>query len=306
MNAEGTANPMQSRRQTNWDWRAAGNFICGGSGSGLLVVSAMSAGQSAVYRLFGCAGLALIALGLFCVWLEIGRPWRAMNVFLHAKTSWMTREALVAVPLFVSGALAVASGATMWIWLTALLALVFLYCQARILQAAKGIPAWRAPLCVPLLMATGLTEGAGLAMLLRSLLNGIDGIGQASSDAVALPAILLALLLLRALLWRAYRKQLLIAKAPRQAIAALGKIEFSLMLIGHWLAAGLLLLVLLSPAPTPNIAWLGALAGLLAAAGGWQLKYTVIVRAGFNQGYALPRLPVRGSAATNGRMNAKL
>lgn len=302
MNAENTGNPLQPRRQTNWDWRAAGNFIGGGSGSGLLVFSAMSVGQSPVYRLLGCAGLALIALGLFCVWLEIGRPWRAMNVFLHARTSWMTREALVAPPLFVSGALAVGSGATVWIWLTALLALVFLYCQARILHAAKGIPAWRAQLTVPLLIATGLTEGAGLVILMQSLLNGMDGIGQGSSGAVTL----IALLLLRAALWRAYRTQLLVSKTPRQAIAALNKIQFLLMLIGHWLAAGLLLLLVL--VPTSNIAWLGAVAGLLAAAGGWLLKYTLIVRAGFNQGYALPRLPVRGAGAgvAGSRMGAKL
>ena len=51
------------------------------------------------------------------------------------------------------------------VWLAAALALVFVYCQARILQAAKGIPAWREPLLVPLIVITGVTEGAGLFLL---------------------------------------------------------------------------------------------------------------------------------------------
>ena len=38
-----------------------------------------------------------------------------------------------------------------------------------------------------------------------------------------------------------------------------------------------------------------AVAGLLAVLTGWALKFTIVVRAAFNQGFALPRLPDRGS-----------
>ena len=31
---------IEPRHQINWDWRAAGNFICGGSGSGLVILAA--------------------------------------------------------------------------------------------------------------------------------------------------------------------------------------------------------------------------------------------------------------------------
>ncbi len=41
-------------QQTNWDWRAAGNFICGGAGGGLVVFTALSARR-------GCAALLLLA-----------------------------------------------------------------------------------------------------------------------------------------------------------------------------------------------------------------------------------------------------
>jgi phenylacetyl-CoA:acceptor oxidoreductase subunit 2 len=40
---------------------------------------------------------------------------------------------------------------------------------------------------------------------------------------------------------------------------------------------------------------LAAIAGLAAAISGAWVKATLIVRAGFNQGFALPHLPVRGA-----------
>ena len=75
----------------------------------------------------------------------------------------------VAPPLLFSGLIALLSGSVVVLWLGALLAMLFLYCQARILNAAKGIPAWRQKLVVPLMIVTGLTEGAGLLALLAAL-----------------------------------------------------------------------------------------------------------------------------------------
>ena len=45
-----------------------------------------------------------------------------------------------------------------------MLAVGFLFCQAMILQAAKGIPAWRANWVVPLILTTGFAEGCGLLL----------------------------------------------------------------------------------------------------------------------------------------------
>ena len=38
-----------------------------------------------------------------------------------------------------------------------------------------------------------------------------------------------------------------------------------------------------------------ALAGIAALLTGWRLKYVLVTRAALNQGFALPRLPVRGA-----------
>src|SRR4051812_7000373 len=93
-------NPWQ---QAHWDCRAAGNFICGGAGSGLLVFSVLSGVRGLTGQLLMLAGLALVGLGLFSVWLEIGRPLRAANVFFNLRLSWMSREALASVFVFGFG-----------------------------------------------------------------------------------------------------------------------------------------------------------------------------------------------------------
>lgn len=276
-------NQTKPRPQANWDWRAAGNFICGGAGTGLLFFAAIAADSAMANRVLTLIALIFVAMGLFCVWLEIGRPWRAMNVFLHAQTSWMTREALVAPPLFLTGLAVVWAGSTVWIWVAAVLALLFLYCQARIIQAAKGIPAWRASRTVPLMIFTGLAEGLGLLCFVSTLAGW--------SSQVWMPATLVALLVLRALTWRSYLQELTSRATPAKTIAALKEAHTAAAGAVYWVS-GLLALVSMAGFGLA----LGA-AGLLALIGGWIMKYTLVVRASFNQGYALPRPPVRGGAA---------
>ena len=156
------------RHQPHWDWRAAANFMCGGAGAGLVLFTlfAKPAAAAATPWLLA-AGLGLVGLGLFFVWLEIGRPWRALNVFVNVRRSWMSREAWVAVLLFLLGG-GLLLGMHWRAWPTAVAAAAFLYCQARILGEARAIPAWRDALTPPLLIATGLTEGAGLFWLLAA------------------------------------------------------------------------------------------------------------------------------------------
>jgi phenylacetyl-CoA:acceptor oxidoreductase subunit 2 len=246
---------MMSRLQTSWDARAAANFMLGGAGSGLLVFSTLLPGRIPVL-----VALALIGAGLGAVWLEIGRKRRALHVFFNPFTSWMTRESFAAVLVFAFGVCA------LWLdWakpLAALAALAFLYCQARILRAAKGIPAWRVPEVVPLVVFTGLAEGAGLALLF--------GLG---------PWLFVILVAGRALAGWRYR-----AAARGHAMEGAGK---ALLWAG---TVAPLALAFVAPAA----------AGLLALAAGAWLKLALVTRASSNQGFALPHLPVRG-ARTGGR-----
>lgn len=272
-------NPWQ---QTQWDWRAVGNIAGGGAGGGLIVFATLSgaSGPALTWLLLG--GVALIGLGLGCVWLEIGRPLRALNVFFNARTSWMSREAFVAtllMPVTLAGATLLPALA----WPAAALALGFVYCQSRMLNSARGIPAWREPLTVPLLVATGLTEGAGLFWLFAAWS------GQGTQALWVALGVLLSLRFVLGVLW--YRR-LARSLGPR-ALAALNQ-------AGHIFNAGSLvpLIIVLGVLAMPlTPAWSGALqalAGALAALGGAGFKFMLITRASFNQGFALSHLPVRG------------
>lgn len=260
-------------RQTSWDGRAAANFMAGGAGAGLIVVSAAAGGPRWLFGL----GAVLIALGLLSVWAEIGRPWRAINVFFNRQTSWMTREGLLAPGLLLlAGAAMFALPGTAWV--AAAVALGFVYCQGRILRAARGIPAWREPIIVPLIVATGLAEGAGLWLLLA-----------ARPAAWPIWAGFALALLARQWLWSRWRRR--IAAAP-SALAAVDA--------RRWLVAGTLaplaaaVVALGAPLPSQMVWVLQIVAGALALAAGLWFKYTLVTRAGFNQGFALPHLPVRG------------
>jgi len=267
------------RLQHNWDWRAAANFICGGAGGGLLLWIALAMPRDDGDRELLLAGLALVGLGLICVWFEIGRPWRALNVFRHGASSWMTREAAVACALFACGLVALWSEQPIAIGATAGLGLVFLYSQARILFANKGIPAWRHPRCVPLVIATGLAEGAGLLARAAALRP------QSLLAARLLPP----LAALRALAWRRYVVALKSDGAPAGALEALGNIDRAFVWAGN--ALPVLLAVAAVAIRQPLLA---AAAGAAAAAAGVWLKYTLVCRAAFTQGFELPHVPVRG------------
>lgn len=269
--------------QANWDWRAACNFIGGGAGAGVLLFAAIAAAQGAPFRASGLLGLVLVGAGLSFVWLEIGRPFRALNVFLHPHTSWMTREAMVASFLFGAGFAALLLGSVGVFWVAAALGVVFLYCQGRMLFASKGIPAWRQPAIVALIMITGLTEGAGF---LAALLPWV---------APELPlrwplASLFLMLVARTVVWRSYLNQLAAAGAPAKTLAVYARFDKPFIFIGNALPALLAVTVLLAGGG----AFTSVLAGILAVAGGWALKFTVVARAAYNQGFALPIHPVRG------------
>jgi phenylacetyl-CoA:acceptor oxidoreductase subunit 2 len=271
-------------QQTNWDWRAAGNFICGGAGAGLIVFAALSGAVGPAFTGLVLAGLALVGFGLFCVWLEIGRPLRALHVFFNPRTSWMTREAFTATLLFPVG-LAAAAAVPGCAWVAAVLALAFVYCQGRMLQGAKGIPAWREPLISPLIVMTGLAEGAGLFFLTAPL---------HATDTKVLLAIFGALALVRMLVWFAYRRRLAAAAVPG-AMAALDRAGRMLQVAGTLVPLALIAAIMAGATSAAQTPLLAAIAGLAAAAAGAYTKYTIVTRAGFNQGFALTHLPVRGA-----------
>ncbi len=284
------SNPLVGALQTFWDWRAAMNWCFGGLAGGTIFAAWVASwvGLIEPARLPGLylLGAGLMSIGLVCVFLKIGRQVRFWRAFARPNTSWMSRELYVVVVLF--GALAVEL-----VWrhpiietVIAFAAVAFVYCQAQILHAAKGIPAWRAPLIPAMILASGLFEGVGMVALLTGL---VPTMVKAS---VMIAGAGLLLTLVNAALFHGYRstaRQEGIPPLARRALDDLAPIVHSM---GHGLPALLFFVALVAPI---DPATLLPLAGISVLAGGFWWKFVVVTRASFQQGFALPRAPQRGS-----------
>ena len=276
--------------QTFWDMRAAMNFILGGLGSGAAVTTYIFSlyedlAFGGIRMVFSIAA-AVMAVGLFFVWLKIGRKLRAAYVILRPQTSWMSRE-VYAVAVFAVGL----AGSWVlphngWLWLAALGAAGFLYAQARILQASKGIPAWRTPRMTWMLVLSGLAEGAGLNAVIAGILP------HALSLGVALPIVGIILLVLSAALWRNYVDNAREYGISQTARRVLEKATPRLYVFGH-LAPIIAYFWVIAWTDAPI--WLLVLPGVLAIAGGAYWKAVVITRAAHQQPFMLAKFPHRGS-----------
>ena len=284
------ANPLVGPLQKLWDWRAAMNWIFGGIGAGFAAIAWLASLTGVVHAdmvpaAHFIAG-GIMAAGLFCVFLKIGRKLRFWRAVSRPQTSWMTRE-LYVVALFYPAMLA------NLLWPGALLslvggalALIFLYCQAKILHKARGIPAWRVPLVPWMIAATGLFEGLGL---LAMMLAWLRGLGQ---PGLLLPVAGLALAAVNAALWIAYRRTAVEEGIVPLARRVIGENSLTLHLVGHAVPALMFALALINPALAQIYLGVG---GVAAIAGGAFWKFTLIVRAGYQQGFVVPAMPQRGS-----------
>jgi phenylacetyl-CoA:acceptor oxidoreductase subunit 2 len=282
-----------SRLQHFWDARAACNFIGGGTGSGLLTWAAFGLFTGFLYFPAALLGLLFVAAGLFMVWLEIGKPWRAFNLFFRPQTSWMTREGIVALPLFAVGTLAILFDAQALLRLelpspvipatiTGLLALTFLYCQLQIIHSAKGLPAWRAAGVMPLLGISGLTEGLGVYLLVTAIFVAVPLVLQVTT---------VVLVVARAFAWYRYLSAMTRADAPTATMKVLNGTSAAFLTIGHALPVTCLVLGFLAPGMATPLA---ALAAITATLGGWFLKFSLITTAAYIPKFTIPAAPVRG------------
>ena len=272
--------------QKHWDWKASGNFLCGGAGTGLFAFTTIAGLNGGAILVPGLAALALIACGLTLLMFKIGRPLRFIYVLRQPQRSWMSREAWVAGLLFPLALFALWFGQPMVLLAAAMVGMLFLFCQGMILEQSKGIPAWRNPRVIAFIMATGLAEGCGLFLLLAAQLPDLGAVARP----MALALVVLAAT--RSWTWRRYFNSLESDGVPTRTL------EIFTACRGWFFAGGLVLPVVLVAVgmvlPAADAA-LFALAGLSVFATGWAIKFILITRAAYNQGFALPHTPVRGS-----------
>jgi phenylacetyl-CoA:acceptor oxidoreductase subunit 1 len=277
--------------QPHWDWKAAANFLCGGAGAGLFAFAATASLGGAPAWPVGLFALALIGTGLALLMFKIGRPLRFIYVLLQPRRSWMTREAWVAAVFFPIALAVLWFDNSLLTMIAAALGFAFLFCQAMILKAAKGVPIWRAHNIVPLMISTGLAEGGGLFLCTAAAL---PQLGPSLFPAAVFAAMLAAA---RAWEWHCYFVHLRKNGAPARSIEILGACRRWFMALGF---IAPVTLIALGFVLTGGADVLFAVAGIMVFAAGWALKFIMITRAGYNQGFALNHTPVRGSGLPGG------
>ncbi len=174
-----------------------------GAGYGLLVWLGVfgALGVLPADRWFGVTafGMAfgLVTAGLLSSTFHLGHPERAWRALTQWKTSWLSREGVVAVLTYIpTGLYAIG-----WVFLErndgvfaalglvgAVLCLVTVWCTAMIYASLKSIQRWSNKFVPPVYLALGVATGS----LLLALLTHFFGHPSTAIDVVALAAVALA------------------------------------------------------------------------------------------------------------------
>ncbi|MBU2583626.1 MAG: dimethyl sulfoxide reductase anchor subunit [Alphaproteobacteria bacterium] len=159
-----------------------------GAGYGLLVWLAMASvfGGFPPDWALGLIGLglalALITAGLLSSTAHLGRPERAWRAFSQWRSSWLSREGVLAIATYIpaavlgiswvfyerfDGAVAIASV------LLSILALATVYATGMIYASLPTIRAWHQPLTVPVYLTLAMATGGILFVFVLSLFTAL-------------------------------------------------------------------------------------------------------------------------------------
>ncbi len=184
-----------------------------GAGYGLLFCLSLASMVKATPAHWACGliglglALGLITMGLLSSTAHLGHPERAWRAFSQWRSSWLSREGVLAVLTYLpSGLLGVA-----WVFfettggmmspialLTAIAAAATVYSTAMIYASLRTIPAWHQPLTMPNYLLLALASGALLFNLVLSLFQPMP-----SWSIVTTIAILVAAAMLKRSYWQA-------------------------------------------------------------------------------------------------------
>ncbi|MFQ5972461.1 MAG: dimethyl sulfoxide reductase anchor subunit family protein [Alphaproteobacteria bacterium] len=174
-----------------------------GAGYGMLVLLGLGAvlGQLPADRWFGfvafAISLGLVTLGLLSSTFHLGHPERSWRAVTQWRSSWLSREGVVAlatyVPagLFAAGWVLSARNGGVWAWLGALaavLAAVTVGSTGMIYASLKTIPRWSNAWVTPIYLALALSTGS---LWFAALLH-LFSIGLAWADWLAVVATVIA------------------------------------------------------------------------------------------------------------------
>jgi DMSO reductase anchor subunit len=184
-----------------------------GAGYGLLfwfgLLRALDVGVSSLVHSLSilAVGFVLVAIGLFASLAHLGRPERAWMAFSQWRSSWLSREgviAVVSVVIVFAFAFALwwplaAIGQTLLALMLSLTAVLTVYCTARIYSSLKPIPAWHNDWVVPNYLLFAAATGAAWLWLLAA---SAPAIGVQRIGALVASVLLLALAITKVAYWR--------------------------------------------------------------------------------------------------------
>lgn len=191
-----------------------------GAGYGLLIWSALAAlfdrAQPGALLLALLLALALVTTGLVSSLGHLGKPGRAWRAFSQWRTSWLSREGVMALITFVPALLLVVLAWLEWVDPTShvfsgrpgavvavvclaavVCALVTVVCTAMIYASLPPIPAWRHQAVVPVYLLFALLTGGLLCATLLAWSASV-------SNMVAVAGVVVAIAL-ATLKWRYWR-----------------------------------------------------------------------------------------------------
>jgi DMSO reductase anchor subunit len=128
--------------------------------------------------------LALITVGLLSSTFHLGHPERAWRAFSQWRSSWLSREGVAAVLTYVpalvfglawSGLLEAPGLIAPLGIVTSVMAMLTVFCTAKIYSTLTTIRAWNSRLTVPVYLAFALATGAALLAAITALFGNFPG-----------------------------------------------------------------------------------------------------------------------------------
>ncbi|MEL6744509.1 MAG: DmsC/YnfH family molybdoenzyme membrane anchor subunit [Pseudomonadota bacterium] len=145
-----------------------------GAGYGLAFVLALGHGNPAFTstKIAWFVALALIAIGLLCSTLHLGNPQRAWRAFSQWRSSWLSREGVMAVLTFIP--LTVLAGMSIFGdtfhlglgYVGGIMAAITVYCTAMIYASLRTIPQWHTGWTPACYLMFSMTSGTVLYLSL--------------------------------------------------------------------------------------------------------------------------------------------
>ncbi len=203
-----------------------------GAGYGLLALTAMAGASHGRASTVAFAvttiivALALITTGLLSSTLHLGRPERAWRALSQWRTSWLSREGLVAIATYPaalafglcwSGLVDVANLIAPLGYVTAALCVATVYCTGKIYASLKPIPAWHTWHTVPVYLVFATATGSAILMAI-SVFFGRFQAGAGNFQAFFTLISIFVVIVLKFLYWRMLRR----AKGQYTMAAATG------------------------------------------------------------------------------------